>query len=254
MCGHSWQKPLCPAVCTGTVRWVRGWPSFDALTCSVSLLLLPKGYSRQARIRWTWIKRPDEDKQGEVQMKPILRMLTGCRLSGTCPELRCLPGPRGARPSGYTWADAAVGWGWSVPPFSHCGASAWPCPGVRWAWSVWHPSHTVGCQPGPGPVRVWVRKGGMCHTLCFSSTKASPAMWHKVKELCQSSDPTLWPQRVDSHSDLTLTAYSASQVAEKGHARLKPKCAFFQLFPLEPEAVSLTWARIQLEITNVITL
>lgn len=121
------KAPVCPAMCTGTVRWAGGWPVFDALTCSVSLLLLPKGYSRQPGIRWTWIRGPDEDKQGEVLMKPSLN--TGCRLSGTCPELRCLPGPNGVRPSWYTWADAAVGW----------------------SWSVWH-SHTLGCQPGP--VRV----------------------------------------------------------------------------------------------------
>lgn len=47
----------------------------------------------------------------------------------------------------------------SVTPW-HSGASAWLCPGV------------------------WVTTGGMCHTLCFPSTKANPAMWHKVKELC----------------------------------------------------------------------
>lgn len=73
-------------------------------------------------------------------MKPILCLNTGCRLSGTCPELRCLAGPDGGRPSGYTWADATVGWSWSVR----------------------HPHNTVGRQPGPVRVSDGV---GQCDIL-----------------------------------------------------------------------------------------
>lgn len=113
-------------------------------------------------------------------------------------------------------------------------------------------------------VSGWLSQGGWDepHLVSPSAGMVMLTSKHKRSNVAQSQNELwLWshhltPRGGRPQGDLTPPADSQlHRAAERGHTQLKPKCVFLQLFSrLGPDAVALSWAKVQLEIMNVITL